>query len=551
MKVIKSLLLGSTAVVAGVAVAQAADLPSRKAAPAEYVKICDAYGAGFFYIPGTDTCLRVGGYVRAEYAYDQAVNTVTVPSYKASALPSTFAAAVGNSVLLPSGVLDQTGFLGRGRLEMDARTQSPWGTARTFIALRGNATTGIYGGSDNYATATAAAPTTLTGQAGTTAVTVEQAIVQFAGFTFGRTTSEIFAFMPAPNYGSYANAGYPGAINILSYTAVFGGGFSGTIGIEDRAGQNYSANQGPGYMPTANSGGVWGPSSTIPGFSGTASIQGGAVTNGPMTWPVLAGNVRFDQPWGAVQLMGRVEQNSATTNFSGTAISDGFPNVTLTSTGWAIGAGLKLNLPMLAAGDTLYATAAYANGDLDALNGWNTSASTSNVGRELGGLLRVDRNMFVNVSGAGSLSGACTGAVSTVNGPTGACFTSGQTTGWSTAAFFTHYWTPTIRSVLLASYISLTPPSAAQNTDWTLGGISKANEYRLGAQLVWSPVKDLDIGAELQYMKLNASLTGNGGAATCTPGGPGFGSAACAAVAAGLNASPSAWQGRVRIQRQF
>jgi len=62
-------LLGSAAVIMAVVGAQAADLPSKKAAPATYVKICDAYGAGFFYIPGSDTCLRVGGYVRVDYDY--------------------------------------------------------------------------------------------------------------------------------------------------------------------------------------------------------------------------------------------------------------------------------------------------------------------------------------------------------------------------------------------------------------------------------------------------------------------------------------------------
>ena len=67
MTLAKSLLLGTAAGFAVVAGAQAADLPSRKAAPANYVKICDAYGAGFYTIPGTDTCLRVGGYVRAEW----------------------------------------------------------------------------------------------------------------------------------------------------------------------------------------------------------------------------------------------------------------------------------------------------------------------------------------------------------------------------------------------------------------------------------------------------------------------------------------------------
>jgi len=30
----------------------------------EYVRVCDAYGAGYFYLPGTETCLRIHGYYR-------------------------------------------------------------------------------------------------------------------------------------------------------------------------------------------------------------------------------------------------------------------------------------------------------------------------------------------------------------------------------------------------------------------------------------------------------------------------------------------------------
>src|SRR5919106_358021 len=67
MKLVKSLLLGSAAGLAAVAGAQAADLPVRKAAPVEYVRVCSAYGVGFFYIPGTETCLRVSGFARFEY----------------------------------------------------------------------------------------------------------------------------------------------------------------------------------------------------------------------------------------------------------------------------------------------------------------------------------------------------------------------------------------------------------------------------------------------------------------------------------------------------
>ncbi|WP_319531043.1 porin [uncultured Cohaesibacter sp.] len=58
---IKSLILGSAAAIVAAGAAQAADLPV--AEPVDYVKVCDAYGAGYFFIPGTDTCLSIRGEV--------------------------------------------------------------------------------------------------------------------------------------------------------------------------------------------------------------------------------------------------------------------------------------------------------------------------------------------------------------------------------------------------------------------------------------------------------------------------------------------------------
>ncbi|TGV63519.1 porin, partial [Mesorhizobium sp. M00.F.Ca.ET.149.01.1.1] len=70
---IKSLLLGSAAALIAVSGARAADAVTvAEPEPAEYVKICDVYGSGYFYIPGTETCLRIGGYVR----YDIGVGDV-------------------------------------------------------------------------------------------------------------------------------------------------------------------------------------------------------------------------------------------------------------------------------------------------------------------------------------------------------------------------------------------------------------------------------------------------------------------------------------------
>ncbi|RAZ72939.1 porin [Mesorhizobium atlanticum] len=61
---ITSLLLGSAAALFGASDARAGVIAAAEPDPTEYVKICDVYGAGYFYIPGTETCLRIGGYVR-------------------------------------------------------------------------------------------------------------------------------------------------------------------------------------------------------------------------------------------------------------------------------------------------------------------------------------------------------------------------------------------------------------------------------------------------------------------------------------------------------
>ena len=64
---IKSLLLGSAAALAAVSGAQAADaIIAAEPEPMEYVRVCDAFGKGYFYIPGTETCLKIGGYLRVD-----------------------------------------------------------------------------------------------------------------------------------------------------------------------------------------------------------------------------------------------------------------------------------------------------------------------------------------------------------------------------------------------------------------------------------------------------------------------------------------------------
>ena len=69
MHKVKRLLLGTAAGFAALSSVQAADMPA-KARPVQYVKVCSLYGDGFYYIPGTDTCLKLGGYLRAQVEYN-------------------------------------------------------------------------------------------------------------------------------------------------------------------------------------------------------------------------------------------------------------------------------------------------------------------------------------------------------------------------------------------------------------------------------------------------------------------------------------------------
>src|SRR5690348_6733613 len=65
---IRATVLSGVVSMAAFAGANAADVAT-KAAPVQYVKFCSLYGAGFYYIPGADTCIKIGGYVRAEWNY--------------------------------------------------------------------------------------------------------------------------------------------------------------------------------------------------------------------------------------------------------------------------------------------------------------------------------------------------------------------------------------------------------------------------------------------------------------------------------------------------
>ena len=133
MKLLKGLLPGSMASLAVAALApaaRAADLPEHQAAPIEYVRICDAYGAGFFYIPGTETCLRIGGLVLGEERGFDPTYSISGTGFYANGIAPTHSGltpAIANGLgYIPSvsqytnpRSRDATSFNALGRVELE------------------------------------------------------------------------------------------------------------------------------------------------------------------------------------------------------------------------------------------------------------------------------------------------------------------------------------------------------------------------------------------------------------------------------------------------
>jgi hypothetical protein len=404
MKLVKSLLLGSAAGIAAVAGAQAADLPSRKAAPVDYVRVCSAYGAGFFFIPGTETCLRVGGRVRAEYLVQETFNAPGLDTQ------------------------DNYGFRARGRLNIDARTATAYGTLRTFIRFEMTISNGSYGQGVN---STGPQFTAARGGAGGQSTNLDKAFVQFGPITAGRAQSFFDFYADTHNYGPIRGSDM--TANLLAYTATFGGGFSATLSLEDRS---------------------------------ERQVVGNFVSGG-QTYPDLVGSLNVTQGWGAAQLSAAIFERNAQANFLGGGVVGGGDK-----TGFAIQAGVKINLPMLAAGDELWLQAAYAEGGISYLGYGGAGAgatwgANSSVGRI--GFINSDAN--VDAFGSTKL-----------------------TKGYALTAVFLHYWTPTIRQAVYGSYSELDYARTVSLQD--------PREIRVGTNLIWSPVAGLDIGVEVLYARV-------------------------------------------------
>lgn len=479
MKMVKSLLLGTAAGLVAMTGAQAADLPV-KAKPVQYVKICSLYGAGFYYIPGTDMCVKIGGWVRAEYAYG--VNSSL-----------TFGPMIGGRATRT----DQNDYAQRtrGYITADARNQTEYGTLRSYINV------GI-----SLDSPTPTAVSTLS---------VNRAFIQWAGFTMGTATSFYdFYSSGATQYFGFTTQSDTGDTGwrVASYTAQLGNGMSATIGAEE-----------PRRAVVVNTG-----TQTVSGTTVLAGLAPTAAGNqGGIRFPDVVGNLRVDQAWGSAQIMGALHDVRG--GYYGTTEGSGGPGNAM---GYALGAGIKLNAPMLGKGDYFQAQVNYGKGAISYL------AYLQSVGA-------LGRTAFTKYSGNSFGYGWLTDGVYT-----GAAGSSVQLTeAWGFNAAYEHVWNPNWKTSIYGSYLSVNYNDTASQALCGMAGLTVAaascnsdfSHWAAGTRTQWNVTRDFFMGLDIIYMKLN---TASSGVATL---------AASGAKPAGTYslANQDAWAFRFRAHRDF
>ena len=215
---IKSLLLGSAAAMVAVSGAQAADAIVVEPEPVEYVRVCDAYGSGFFYIPGTETCIRFSGYVRSSFEKTyldrgpaEIIGTAGSPTVTLGGTTAPVAAFTGER--------DYTFWGQRARLNIDTRNETDWGTLRAQYRLEG-------GDANNDAD-----------------IDMDRALISLAGFRAGFTdnywtTNHNYAGVNLTGLGAALtytiDDGWYGFNDATMFDYTWAGdGFSVTVGVED------------------------------------------------------------------------------------------------------------------------------------------------------------------------------------------------------------------------------------------------------------------------------------------------------------------------------
>src|SRR5262245_35052311 len=387
MKIAKSLLLGSTAGLVAVSGTQGADLPV-KAKPVQYVKICSLYGEGFYYIPGGDVCLKIGGYVQADYGWN-----------RAGSGQQHYTGANGAQ----DRSVNPYSSRHRAHFNFDSRTQTAYGTMRTFVTVH----------IENR-------------DQGTVTVSPARAFIQWAGFTFGHTKS----FTDVP--GTPAGDGFrsihqnqnisdtaANGTNQIAYTWELGSGMTLSVGADERR------TKGIGNLSN---------NVTTVGSQPTTAF-------GPYQHPTPWLNFAVNQAWGRFGASAIFNKINAQYYNSG-VVPGSDPVVTVLGTGCPTGAGAQPGTSQCGYPDDKWGWAV--------LSGIDIKAPWAGPGDHFGGYFNYGQCAAAYSGGSNLSSPGLFGAGNTValGVISDAVFVNGGqfelTTAWTAGGGWEHFWLPNL-----------------------------------------------------------------------------------------------------------
>lgn len=481
MTTIKGLILGSAAGLLAIGGAQAADLPV-KAKAVEYVKICSLYGAGFYYIPGTDTCIKLGGQIRLDATFNG--GTYDTPYIQSGA---------GGNNLFTKDYIQTRARIG---VNIDTRTATEYGVVRTLADFKQQWTQN----SENIAGGFAEA---------------DYAFIQFAGFTIGKAVSQFdpqwALAKPTISSGMFFGSNDATGITQFAYTMSFGNGVSGTISAENQA-----AYRNAGLYNASNFIIAPGGSTFLgAGYGGAGSGAGNTFlgnSQGGNHLPDVVANLRLDQAWGTLHFAAAF--HDVVPGFYGGTELTGHPD---DSYGYAVSGAIEIKNIPTGVGDSIKVEASYGKG-----------AAKYTFGGT------------VDVAGGGRFAKFDTGNTlafgyvldGIFGGPGNSQIV--QSNSWEVSAFYEHYWSPQWRTSLFGNYNHIDYGAAGNallltaftgagsrlgvngngNTGSTVGNLTGTtgdfalNIAQIGTRTAWTPVQNLTFSAEFSYSYLDQNLNG-------------------------------------------
>ena len=410
------------------------------------VKICSLYGAGFYYIPGTDTCLKIGGWVR-QYLDVNANGNLTNGN-------------LGSGNLNTRASNNGWNWKARGYITADARTQIEFGTLRSYIAVGGSTQS----------------------QSGNSSFNSNRAFIQLAGFTFGVAQS-FYDLYAAPAYSYFGGMINPssdtgdGGQTVSAYTAQFGNGLSATLPLE--------------APRTTN----------VIGDTATFKTDASVTSSGAVRYPDVVANLRMDASWGAAQIMGGIHDvapmyyTAPTTSLIGPSHE----------TGYFSGVGFKINTPMFGPSDNITGQFNYTVG----ASGYAIDGATNGATVASGGAGGFYSNVTSNSYGFGVISDGAYLAGGSVELTTmwgvGGAYEHHWNRQWQTSLYGsyikTSYSTGGNNAVCFTQGLTVAGVAVAGcDNDWSYWNIGSRTQFNVDSQTY--------IGLDVIYTALNTANGG-------------------------------------------